>query len=542
MSSLSEIVSITITQDTVGIARAGFGVPLVLSHNATYPERVRYYSDTSEAIADWPASSPEYIAINAILSQSPSPEEVGVGRCAVKPTQQYAIGAAAIRNSDSSSYKINAVGQGVTSSQAAFTSDASATAQEIHNGLVIALNAVVGKNYTAAFAPLASLTGLVVTADSTTDKLNHVAHGWNTGDGPIQFTNSGGGLPAGIVAVTNYFVIKVDADNFQIATTLALALAGTQVDITTNGTGTQTATPTGAALSPILPFLVTGNAAGNWFSLEVTDVSALSNKETHADPGLAAELDAINLEQPDWYCLLTNYNSSTYSGGAAAWTEGQTKIYLFDSPCTDAINVVVGSGTDVLATLHALAYTRTAGSYHSAPAAMLSASWAGTRLPTEPGSETWKFASPAGVAPSNLTTTHRTNLRARKANWLQTVGGRNIMQDGTVFSGGYIDQTRGLDWLNDDMTKGIYGALVSVAKIPYTDQGVTIIENEIIASLDRAITNGILASTPKPVIIVPLVASIADTDRANRLLPNLKFSATMAGAVHKVTVKGVVSV
>ena len=40
--SLAEHVSLQITQDTVGISRAGFGTPMILSVNATFPERIRF--------------------------------------------------------------------------------------------------------------------------------------------------------------------------------------------------------------------------------------------------------------------------------------------------------------------------------------------------------------------------------------------------------------------------------------------------------------------------------------------------------------------
>lgn len=86
-----------------------------------------------------------------------------------------------------------------------------------------------------------TFTSFTFTADSTTDKLNKVAHGLNTGDGPIGASNAGGGLPAPLAAATDYWVIRVDADNFYFATSLANAYANTRIDITTNGTGTQTA-------------------------------------------------------------------------------------------------------------------------------------------------------------------------------------------------------------------------------------------------------------------------------------------------------------
>lgn len=77
------------------------------------------------------------------------------------------------------------------------------------------------------------------TATAATDTLTATGHNLQTGDS-VQFTNSGGGLPAGLTAGTTYYVVLVDANNFKVADTLAHAQAGTNIiDITTAGTGTQ---------------------------------------------------------------------------------------------------------------------------------------------------------------------------------------------------------------------------------------------------------------------------------------------------------------
>lgn len=54
-------------------------------------------------------------------------------------------------------------------------------------------------------------------------------------------------LPGGLSAATDYFVIKIDANTFYLATSLANAQAGTKIDITSAGTGTHTITPTAIA-------------------------------------------------------------------------------------------------------------------------------------------------------------------------------------------------------------------------------------------------------------------------------------------------------
>lgn len=92
--------------------------------------------------------------------------------------------------------------------------------------------------------PLVVADDTIESVDTTGETLTLTAHGLLTGDGPIQFSNSGGSLPGGISAATDYYVIKVDADKISIATSLANALAGTAVNLTSAGSGTNTLSDT----------------------------------------------------------------------------------------------------------------------------------------------------------------------------------------------------------------------------------------------------------------------------------------------------------
>lgn len=80
---------------------------------------------------------------------------------------------------------------------------------------------------------------LTFTANASTDELTATSHAMVTGDGPLRLTTSGT-LPAGLSTATNYWVIKVDANTIQLATSYANAIAGTQIDITDTGSGTHT--------------------------------------------------------------------------------------------------------------------------------------------------------------------------------------------------------------------------------------------------------------------------------------------------------------
>lgn len=81
---------------------------------------------------------------------------------------------------------------------------------------------------------LQSVTSTAV--NSGTDTITKVAHGLSTASGVVPTTTING-----VTANTVYYAIKVDADNFKLASTLANALAGTAVDLTgtTNFTAKQ---------------------------------------------------------------------------------------------------------------------------------------------------------------------------------------------------------------------------------------------------------------------------------------------------------------
>lgn len=111
------------------------------------------------------------------------------------------------------------------------------------------------------------------TADNTTEKLAITDHGLVTGDGPLQVTNSGGALPVPLVPATNYWAITVDASHIQLAFSLANALIGAAINLTTNGTGTSTIASVGATRPA--DAIVTGNLTASTLAVGPVTASSL---------------------------------------------------------------------------------------------------------------------------------------------------------------------------------------------------------------------------------------------------------------------------
>lgn len=91
------------------------------------------------------------------------------------------------------------------------------------------------------------LTGVTATASS--DVLTKTTHGLETGD---PFIPTGFSGAAGLTMGQRYYAIKVSSSTFKAALTLALAVAGTAVDISSDGTGGVVASSVQLSTTPVI--------------------------------------------------------------------------------------------------------------------------------------------------------------------------------------------------------------------------------------------------------------------------------------------------
>lgn len=152
-----------------------------------------------------------------------------------------------------------------------------------------------------------------VTATNGTEIINYTAHGFYTGDGPIRFTAAT--IPTGLSASAEYWVIRADADTFQVAETRALALAGTEKTFSSDG-------------ATVVVHWVTG-IKSETFALDSVDATA--NTFTKTAHGLAdnqkiqlatsaADLPASLTIDTDYWVILVDadtFQLAATSNGAA---------------------------------------------------------------------------------------------------------------------------------------------------------------------------------------------------------------------------------
>lgn len=169
MGSLSNHFDIVVTADSVSVARAG-RIPLILAVTAApfSDSLIRRYNSQSAVLVDWAATTPEARAAAAAFGQNPRPKEIMIARSTLPPTIVYQIDVLSVRSSFKYQLKVKGEG-GVVDTTAEDTSDSSATNDEIVALLVTKLNAVSGKNYTAAATGSVGSQVVTVTATAARD-------------------------------------------------------------------------------------------------------------------------------------------------------------------------------------------------------------------------------------------------------------------------------------------------------------------------------------------------------------------------------------
>lgn len=224
-------------------------------------------------------------------------------------------------------------------------------------------------SYTTA-VEAGNVSFVFVDADVTvgSDSIAEVAHGLKLGD-VVRLTTTGT-LPAGLALATDYYAIRVDADNFKLAASLADAEAGIAVDITAAaGGGNHTVTEQervhaaldvnvvnaiAATISGTVPVTATDLDIRNLvFATDKVDVSgsevSLDSATLAALENISAIVTATDLDIRD---LAFATDKVDVTGSAVSIT-GSVVVTATDLDIRDLSHtqdsIKIGDGTDFLA-------------------------------------------------------------------------------------------------------------------------------------------------------------------------------------------------
>lgn len=526
--SLADIATINVSTTGNGVQRAGYGVPNIISHSASWAERSRAYTSLAAVAADFAVNTPEYLAAESIFSQSPRVARIRISRAAYQPTQSYTIGVngVALRQP----YKVRvAIPTGVVfpSQDATYNPGEGATGWVASNtysrgDLVMGVSGTSGPNIYSCLGPSGAGYAALFTGignGSMPSGLGSAIPG-----GGVYWMWAGSGTTGG---VSNDSIIQ------GLKSQIEYLAAPTSI-----GTGTNQVIAALAGGAGSRTLTLTAAYAAKFFALQVYNRAALSIKMDHADPGIATDLAAIKLESNAWYGLITLFNSEALVDAAAAWVESNEKLYAAAS-CDSAIaTVAASSATDVAHDIKAASYARTFVAHHPSPDEFMGAAEMGKFFVISPGGETWRMKELAGVTAEAYSDNEQTNMQDKNAHFYYEIaaGSPVVGGDATTGSGEYVDVTRFIDWYKSELQADLADMAINSNKIPFTNEGIALVQAKVEKRNAAGIKAGGIASNPAPVVTVPDISEVSSSDKAARELSGVTSTWTLAGAIHHITV------
>lgn len=246
----------------------------------------------------------------------------------------------------------------------------------------------------------------------------------------------------------------------------------------------------------------------------------------------ASHLAAAIQADADWYCAVIAGTSSDYAAFARA-IEGERRLFVTDQWAADQAK--------------ALNLYRTACITGAEGNGITAGAWAAKCLGYAAGSETWALKQLGGVQAAALTPQQDQAILNNNG----TVFGRmsaqlNLTRGGKVAGGEWVDVIRFRDWLQDVMQTNLVATLINRPKLPYTDEGLAVIESSLIQSLEEGVRAGGVIDwrddgTGQLVrgytVTVPQAKDVPFNVKASRVA-HVQFSAFLTGAIHAIEVTG----
>lgn len=147
-----------------------------------------------------------------------------------------------------------------------------------------------------------------------------------------------------------------------------------------------------------------------------------------------------------------------------------------------------------------------------------------------------------GIVPQNLSDDEIAKIHKKGGITFVTKAGDNVTSEGITLGGEYIDIIDSEDYVIQQIAYRVQKQLNSSQKIPYTNNGIAILESVVIDVLQGAFNNGVIATTydgsPAFTVDFALREDTTEEQRSTRTYIGGQFTFALAGAVHYVEITG----
>lgn len=162
------------------------------------------------------------------------------------------------------------------------------------------------------------------------------------------------------------------------------------------------------------------------------------------------------------------------------------------------------------------------------------------------GSFTYKNLILSGVKAQDLSDAEIDAIHKKGGITFVAKAGDNVTSEGKVAGGEYIDVIDSEDYIIQQLAFKTQKVLNTVAKVPYDNNGIGLLESVAVDVLHAAYNDGMIVTnpdgTPGYSVSYALREDTKATDRANRQYLGGSFSFALTGAIHQVEITGSITV
>jgi len=492
--AISRFIDVAITKDSPSVTAASFGILLILTDSdlLSTTRRIKRFTSDSSVSTFFGSTSEEYYAANAFFNQDPfnsyQPEEVYFGRYADAAT-------AALLECGNDPLTTIATWAAISDGEFAV---------DIDGGTV----SLTGLDFSAG--PVTSLDDVATVIDT--------ALGAN---GDCYYKDGRFHINSGTTGATS---------TITLLSTVA-APAGTDISGSSYLDG-----DTAYSVS---------NPGGSYLS------------QGQVAETVEAAITAIENVNNSWYAMssLKAFRDITDTQSMATAIESRRKMFFIAS--NDASVLTLGDTSTFSYFLKNNNYKRSGVLYHDNTNRYPDMSLLGQQLAKPVGSTNWAYKTLAGIAegalydidPVTLTETQKDAAIDVNCNLYSTTlgadftyfgtmgGGKNVDKDGE-----FIDIIRNIDFLQARVEEGLLSLLVEKDIIPYTNAGISMVDNRLKSMLDLYGVKQKILVEGSVTTSFPKRSETTATQRDDRILPDGEFTAQLQGAIDTVTVRGKVYV
>lgn len=152
-----------------------------------------------------------------------------------------------------------------------------------------------------------------------------------------------------------------------------------------------------------------------------------------------------------------------------------------------------------------------------------------------------------GVATADLSSGQLKALQSYNGNAFISVGGNVMFFDGKMADGTWFDTVQGVEWLTQRIRVNVFNLFYqSTTKVPWTDTGVAMVNQQVTNALELARTNGLIAPGydnegnfyPEGYKVISTSLALLQSQKGQRIWEGTSFIAIGSGALQGATITG----